>query len=67
MSEYKVSRLTDRGPHLVIKTPDGNTHSVPVVFFRDVAAGRRSIDALDDRDIILQVIIADWLKALGAS
>lgn len=61
----KVAQMDDHRPHVGIPTPDGNAHVLPVSLLEDIAAGRRSIDDLDDRDQIVRAIIGDWLRHIG--
>lgn len=61
-----ISNLDDHRPHAVITTFAGDVHVIPVSFFKDLAEGRMTIDDLDHRDAIVQIIVAEWLDYIGA-
>lgn len=56
-----VTSIDAHRPHIALVTPDGNAHVCPVRMFEDIAAGKLSIDDIDDRDQIIRAVIADWL------
>ena len=60
-----VISLDDRRPHITITTQGNAVHVIPVAFFEDVARGKLTVDALDCRDEIMRLIIAEWLDLIG--
>lgn len=58
-----VVSLIDEQPHYTIPTPNGDVHVLPEILLRDIANGRVSIDAIEDRDQVLRGIISDWMDS----
>lgn len=52
-------------PHVQIAGRE-RVHVVPLSFFEDVIAGKRSISDMDDLDDVLHGILKDWLMVLKA-
>ncbi len=59
-----VTELDAHRPHICLPTLDGNAHVLPAALLEDIIVGRTPIDALDDRDIIIRTIMANWLETL---
>ena len=59
-----VIDLDERRPHLSVIPPDGNAHVIPTSVIDDIIAGRKTIDCLDDRDMLVRAILDDWMWRL---
>lgn len=57
----KVTRLDDYRPHVAMSCPDYTVHILPLSLIDDIVDGKRSIDDIDDRDMVIRAILADWL------
>lgn len=52
----------DNAPHLTVPTLDGNVHVIPEDLLRNWIDGIGDIDDLEDKDILLRSIVAEWLN-----
>lgn len=57
-----VIDMAEHKPHVVISTPDGNAHVMPVSMLERICDGRMSIDDVADRDQIVRAVFAEWLR-----
>jgi len=57
-----VIDMAEHKPHVVISTPDGNAHVMPVSMLERISDGRMSIDEVADRDQIVMAVFAEWLR-----
>ena len=64
MNDNVVS-IDDAKPHMTVTGIDDTVHLIPEEFFLDVMKGNISLKELEDFDIIMPVIIAEWIKGLN--
>ena len=57
----KITQLADYRPHLTMSCPDYSVRVIPVSLIDDIVDGKRSIDDIADRDMVIRAILADWL------
>lgn len=58
-----IVAMHSRKPHVVINTGEA-VHVVPVEVFRKLADGGLPLESLACHDVILRVIIGEWLEGL---
>lgn len=54
-----VVSLSDALPHLVVRTPDGNVHVLPVALVSDVVKGDQPVSVLGDQ--VIRALLGDYL------
>lgn len=59
-----VINMSSHKPHMVIPTPDGNAHVMPVSMLHDIAQGRVSIDEIEGKEQVIRAIVAEWLRVV---
>ena len=51
-------------PHVIVPTPDGNAHVLPVSVIERLASGELPVQEVDDWELIVRGVLASWLRML---
>jgi hypothetical protein len=60
-----IYHIDEFRPHYIVPTMDGKVHIIPESVISGIITGEFEIQELDDWNIIIRSIIAEWVKGLS--
>lgn len=61
----KVVELRVSKPHRIVPDIKGIKHKIPASVFHRIAAGDMPIEQLEEYELIIPVIVSEWIQCIG--